>query len=255
MEQDRLLYKYTSFSRFIEMVEVQRLYLTNITLWEDPYEGYPVYTSFKEKNFLYKDANSFAYIKKKESLKSLYAQAWTYDAKESDAMWRIYSPDRLGVRITVALSDVIQCIRESLAGQFGHGMELKHYKVKYRDGLTVKKCLEKERQEGAILDHWICEYKRMAFSHEKEYRIACAVPLEPLLAKQCRTEGEKGQKVLQNIKTPPAIYYPISLGIFKEVLLDPRAPVYQEETFLAYCRKRSFKRDKVVFKKSELYHL
>jgi hypothetical protein len=36
------LYKYMPFEQIIELVEMKRLYLTRIILWNDTYEGYSI---------------------------------------------------------------------------------------------------------------------------------------------------------------------------------------------------------------------
>lgn len=92
------IYKYMSFEKFVEMVEEEQLYLTRIDLWEDLYEGSIINRLFENLSMKPLTPNQ------KELLKnlifhSLYAQSWCGDKNESDAMWRIYSPNCTGVRI------------------------------------------------------------------------------------------------------------------------------------------------------------
>lgn len=44
--------------------------------------------------------------------KLYYAQSWTKLIDESDAMWRIYSPQKTGVRIKVKKDNIISAILE-----------------------------------------------------------------------------------------------------------------------------------------------
>ena len=143
MEDDILLYKYMSFNRFIDMIELKRLYLTNITVWEDPYEGFPIIRNFGDGkpswvvNMMGKDLVRGI---QNSTLKSIYAQSWTYQDEESDAMWRIYSQDKLGVRIAVNLVDIICQVKKAISKIY-KDIVLNHYKVKYRQEFDVKKCI------------------------------------------------------------------------------------------------------------------
>ncbi|HSQ33468.1 MAG TPA: hypothetical protein VLM81_01045, partial [Peptostreptococcaceae bacterium] len=110
------LYKYMSFPQFISMIEFKQLYLTKISLWEDTYEGYDGVKRVevllgsilqdKIKNPIKQIANLV--------LNSTYAQSWTYQAQESDALWKEYSEDGLGVRIKMKRSYIERRIKEIL---------------------------------------------------------------------------------------------------------------------------------------------
>ncbi len=258
MENDRMLYKYISFSRFIEVIELERLYLTNITLWADPYESYPVIRNFVGRSAgksLQMMGTDFISMLQSSRLQSLYAQSWTCDNEESDAMWRIYSQDGLGVRLTVNLSDILPRIKEAVLKKFGEEININHYKVKYREKFDVKNCVTADGKGTVFTDKAICEFKRLAFEHEKEYRISCSLPISKIFAREDSHDSAKLAKELNNIETPPIIYYHTPLSIVKEVLLDPRAAKSHEETFLKYCQKRNLGQQKTVFKKSDLYSL
>lgn len=258
IEQDGVLYKYISFSRFIEMIELERLYLTNITLWEDPYESYPIIKSFGDRiPGLVPQIMSGNLVSAIQcsTLKSLYAQSWTYDNEESDAMWRIYSQDKLGVRIAIQLKDILLNIKEAVFKKNSEDIIINHYKVKYREKFDVKKYMTAGGKGTVFTDKDIYGLKRIAFEHEKEYRISCSLPINKIFKNEYYHDIEKLAKELNNIETPPVIHYHLPLNILKEVLLDPRAPKSHEETFMEYCNKRNFRQKKIVFKKSILYSI
>lgn len=110
------LYKYMTFEQFVDLIENKQLYLTNITSWEDVYEGYTIREFFNYINQK-KDIEDIN-IRKNEidfSIKCRYAQSWTNDdVIESDAMWRIYSPQKTGVRVKVKFKDIYDSIKDIL---------------------------------------------------------------------------------------------------------------------------------------------
>ena len=98
------IYKYLTFTQFIDMVESQRLYLTRISEWEDVYEAIGLKKVVSQITKIL--APPFVSEMMGEDLlgtldknlyDSYYAQSWTSSEQESDAMWRIYSPQREGV--------------------------------------------------------------------------------------------------------------------------------------------------------------
>lgn len=252
------LYKYISFSRFIEMIELERLYLTNITLWENPYEGYPIITKFGDRipNWCIKlMGGNLVSAMQSSTLKCLYAQSWTYDNEESDAMWRIYSQDKLGVRIAIPLKEILFNIQKAVVKENSEDIIINHYKVKYQEKFDVKNCITADESETIFTDKDICGFKRMAFEHEKEYRISCSIPFHNIFENEDCHDAENLIKKLNNIETPPVIHYDVPLAVLKEVLLDPRAHKSHEEAFMEYCSKRNFQQRNITFKKSTLYSL
>jgi hypothetical protein len=85
---DRPVYRIISVKRVIELFQRRQNVLVKPSLWDDPFE-----------NFI---LNSHILIEgRKLTLRSrnyVYGQCWTRHAA-SDAMWRIYSPEKNGVRI------------------------------------------------------------------------------------------------------------------------------------------------------------
>ncbi|WP_019554800.1 DUF2971 domain-containing protein [Propionispira raffinosivorans] len=259
MENDVFLYKYISFSRFVELIELHRLYLTKITLWEDPYEGFPVKKNFNEgiPTWVVEKMNKKLIEAGKNSvLQHTYAQSWTDTREESDAMWRIYSQDKLGVRITVKLAQILQQITEAVT-KINSTIKVNHYKVKYHQGYNVDNCRTPDKMGIIMTDKAICELKRPAFEHEAEYRISCSLKLADTMRKNnssMMSEIELAD-IFEKIQTPPVIHYDVPIDSICEVILDPRAPESHKKTFLEYCKNRGFDQHNVLFQKSNLYTL
>ncbi|AGK97395.1 DUF2971 domain-containing protein [Clostridium pasteurianum] len=250
------VHKYLTFNQFVDIIELQRSYFTNVPLWDDTYEAASQYEIFnqiiplKMANSFAKDENSMDQIKRmlKIQIKDMYAQSWTYDSKESDAMWRIYSPDKTGVRITTNVLKLKEQMKESLE------KDIEDYEVSY----DLKMNADKYKQKGTIAGYItsgraILEGKRSEFVHENEYRFSFSLNIQEYIG-SIKCEGEEPTfNEMYNFKREPVKYYKFPLNLISEVLLDPRAPKYFEETFNNYCENRKFKENNIVFKKSDLY--
>lgn len=197
-EKSDYLYRILKFHHAVQLFEKGELYFSHPSGWEDPYE---------------------VRVKHKWDHK-LYAQCWCKKSM-SDAMWRIYSPDRMSVRIKTT--------REKLCGTMADFTRKKEgYKRRLIDVdyLSTKEIEEKTNQcvktiklapndldaiTGAA--DILC-LKRLAFDHEKEVR---AILFCPSKANDTESKGI-------GIKIKPHEF-------IQSILIDPRAP---KELFQAF---------------------
>ena len=167
--------------------------------WEDPYELF----IFKQKTFI--DGKSFS-IDNYE--KRIYGQCWSLN-KDTDAMWRIYSPKKKGVRIRTTIGKMIQVLDQTrglmwTAPLFG----LVKY-VNQGDIITYLRDIEKGgtgKFFESIADSLF--YKRTEFSHEKEMRFI--IDIDP---NQPHVENDH-----INLKVNPSDF-------IEEIGLDPRLDI------------------------------
>ena len=166
--------------------------------WEDPYELF----LFKQNFFI--EGTPF-HINDYD--KKLYGQCWSLN-KDTDAMWRIYSSKKKGVRIKTTIGKMIQVLDQTrgmnwTAPAFGL--------VKYVDIKFIKEYLRQIEKDGSgkffemMSDSLF--YKREQFSHEKEVRFII------------QTEGVDGiqynDRDFLNLKIDPT-------ELIEEISLDPR---------------------------------
>ena len=239
------IYKYLTFTQFIDMVESQRLYLTRISEWEDVYEaiGLKKVVSQTMKTLAppfvpEMMGDELLVALDKIEYYSYYAQSWTSSEKESDAMWRIYSPQREGVRIKMKVDLIEQNMKKAFK-EIHSNMPLYHSSVVYRNDNL-----------GPI------NVKREAFNHEEEYRFwtvlqmgSFSQPPEKPFVNEIDSFIHYLDKCYR--ENPKSIYYPVTKDMIEEVTLDPRAAFYHEQTFNNYCNNRKLK--KGIFSKSTLY--
>lgn len=274
---EEYLYKYMSFEKFIDLIENKRLYLTHLPLQDDVYEGVAAnkfieYLDNKseqecknnniseEYNKVDKETND-SIIKKMKN--SRYAQSWTNNTLESDAMWRIYSINKSGVRIKISKEIIKKSILKTMQplitvnGQFCTGIPFRPISiidkaVNYDWNINFEEYSNKNGSNG-IFDIPFEYFKRKEFSHEYEYRFSVCVDID-YLQKKLLTHFDLNYEGATN-KIPKVIYYEMKNENIKEVLLDPRASNEFEETFLKYCENRDFKEKNIEYAKSKLYTL
>ncbi|EPK9348293.1 TPA: DUF2971 domain-containing protein, partial [Klebsiella pneumoniae] len=91
---DTPVYRIFSYERFIELITTNQLVLVQPSMWDDPYENFFLKTE------VVSDDGEFGSL---ESLcNSWYGQCWT-ENEDTDAMWRIYSPEKRGVRVKTTI--------------------------------------------------------------------------------------------------------------------------------------------------------
>ena len=163
-EIDQPIFRILTINRLFELFENNINILVNPKLWDDPFENFIMNSTLK-----FKSGIGFE-IGFKENL---YGQCWT-KTRESDAMWRIYSPDKNGVRITTTPRKLLTDLFKDVApdGNFSAYIG----KVKYYKSEDLIKLLDAKASE------WVFDktgkgpansllFKRVAFKHENEVRL------------------------------------------------------------------------------------
>jgi len=145
------LYRILPFPHLVEIFEKKELSLSCPKSWDDPYES----------------------LIAEKYLSLIFAQCWC-TVSLSDALWRIYSPDRLSVRIRTTESRLRAQVRAGLSDP--NRFQLEIGKVNYDSTKEVQKATQrqlsqykKSRKENDLLASLL--FKRNAYKHESEYRV------------------------------------------------------------------------------------
>lgn len=148
MTQVEYLYRIVSFSRAIDLFESQELHLVSPSQWDDPFE------------MLLKHKRSHA----------LFAQCWSKRAV-SDAMWRVYSPNRQSVRLRTTRQKLLDLSKRQTRDGFDCWVKDVAYEtptqVRIRLLRLAKQLNIKYSIENAVS---ALELKREAFDYENEVR-------------------------------------------------------------------------------------
>lgn len=88
-ELDKPIYRVFTIQRLLEAFEEEKLTLVRPSLWDDPFENYLMKAQGKME-----DGNTISISFRND----FYGQCWTKTI-ESDALWRIYAPEKNGVKV------------------------------------------------------------------------------------------------------------------------------------------------------------
>ncbi len=160
-EIDPVLYVYRIFSveRLFQLFDTKKNVLVHPSKWDDPFEncilsGLVELESGNKAQFGFKD--------------HVFGQCWT-SCRESDAMWRIYSPDKNGVRVRAKVRTLIEGLRSTdltFADISCFIGKVKYLQQKQFGSLNINVL---DNTGKGIADSLL--YKRMEFNHEKEVRL------------------------------------------------------------------------------------
>jgi hypothetical protein len=216
---DRPIYRIISTRRFIQILTTNEFTLVSPKKWDDPFENTLASTSIQVGH------EAKGVLKRN----GVYGQCWTWH-KETDAMWRIYSPSKDGVRLMTtprrlltSLQNAIGASAKCFIGQIQYkrksALQAYFYEINVSDisGVGVAESLL---------------YKSVQFRHEAEVRLI-----------YCAEEKVSHSNDVFGYQVSPS-------NLFDEVLFDPRMDRVRRKfcTETMNCLGYSFK-----IKKSTMY--
>jgi len=160
-EHGKFIYRTLSFSRLVELFETEENTLSIPSKWDDPFEN-----SILNSDFMLNGDRVRLDIRDR-----CFGQSWSRKY-ESDAMWRIYSPNKSCVRIRTTINKLAEslsckCTHPETAAFIG--------KVEYhnKENFTANaKNLAEDILDGTGYNQArSLLFKRNAFKHEQEVRL------------------------------------------------------------------------------------
>jgi hypothetical protein len=208
-DQNMFIYRTTSFPRLIELFETRKNSLSAPWTWDDPFENFILNADFN------KDGQRVKFAVHNQC----FGQSWS-TKYESDAIWRIYSPDKSCVRIRTKINKLATSLssanKNHITSAFIGKVEYFSEKriipeakklAKYIAGKTAKNLAR------ALL------FKRNAFEHEEEVRLI-----------YFGGHRETNKKIYQYGVDPH--------NLIESVALDPRASDQLLDVYKYYLRNK-----------------
>jgi len=212
-EKEKEIYRVMPGYRLLEIFKKKKNTLSKPHLWGDPYE-----------NFILKGRGRFsngtlALIGMRDSI---YGQCWTINI-ESDAMWRIYSPDKNGVKVRTTIKKLFESLYKAISPRTRDVKcfigKVEYYKKEEEENL-LKKIYITDSTGAGIAETLL--FKRRAFSHEKEVRLIYTA------------DKDKAQ--------PEIFQYNINpYELIEQIVFDPRMNEYLYQLYKESLRKMNFK--------------
>lgn len=200
-QKDKPIFRFLSVNRLFQLFETHRNFLVSPKLWEDPFENYIMSATTELK----REDEKGSCVGFRDNF---YGQCWT-QTRESDAMWRIYSPNKNGARITTTPRKLLHSLY-SFSGNQIQDYSCFLGKVNYYTTTKLKEFLDKNVTEWVYFDptgQGLAQsllFKRKAFEHENEIRLLF----------NSKFKGEKDPS-----------FYPYSfnpLELIDDIVFDPR---------------------------------
>jgi hypothetical protein len=209
------------FEFVIEMFQYNRLTLVSPTEWDDPFEKHWLQA-------LYPDDD-----KRKTNTGKIYGACFTKESR-SDAMWRIYSPSYLGVRIKIDVAKFIAQLKQIK----NHSGSIFIGNVKYKSDTDLIEISQSVKNATHTDDYIIKPWfnKRLAFKHENETRVIYVTH-----------EDDKKNKDIITFDINPRSFV-------SSMLIDSRAPDSLSDALLTHLRSVSGMGGNLI-KQSTLYKL
>lgn len=91
--------------RLREEISGNRLTLVRVGMWDDPFENF-----LGKWRFVLPTGES---VRTDTILRRFFGQCWTHHPAETDATWRIYSPDKHGVRVRSTVRALMTALWDS----------------------------------------------------------------------------------------------------------------------------------------------
>lgn len=222
VDMSKALFRIFSFDGLLQMLNENANYLVKTSLWEDVYENF-ILKEVVKRDGKETAMNSLADI--------FYGQCWT-SRKSSDAMWRIYSPDKKSVKIKTRLGKLYNMITPN-DGAFIVGQVRYYSQAKIEEDISNLPVLTKGEIISLIIQSLFT--KRNSFSHEAEYRVIYVA----------NSEKEK-------VDSPAKPFLINPLDFIENIYFDPRA----DDAYVERCTKiltNAFNYPKSRIRKSSLY--
>lgn len=161
-DHDRYVYRITTIDRVKTLFMSGQNTLVKPKLWDDPFENFILSAKVRHKSGVIRQYNYH---------ESVYGQCWTFH-KASDAMWRIYAPDKNGVRLRSRISDLAMGLRNAHPGSINATYRIG--RVRYLPSRKMRKIANSTFDDEGIDVDKLFEsllVKRPAFKHEREVRL------------------------------------------------------------------------------------
>lgn len=195
---DRAIYRFMPFNLLMELFRTSEFTLARTSKWDDPFENYIVSVRFKSGDGGTLDL-ALRHV--------VHGSCWTRKSV-SDALWRIYSPDKLSVRIGSSPRLIGEALQTGLARNPRSAWFIG--RVDYLPQGTIVKIASGYAQEilrdkSEVAAARSVLIKRRSFSHEDEVRVL-------VIDRHARSKGG-----LLRVRIDPH-------AMIRSVMIDSRTP-------------------------------
>lgn len=168
-QRAKRIYRVMTVDRLLEIFETRKNVLVKPSLWDDPFENFLLNTPQ-----LKADGNEYFSVLRDRA----YGQCWSLNI-ESDAMWRIYAPNKNGVKIETTVTKLFNSLYRSTSTYPRMSCFIGKVDYHSKKSLTAMARDVRDGGKSAVGSYNQAKsllIKRIAFKHEEEVRL---IYLEP----------------------------------------------------------------------------
>lgn len=205
VELNKPIYKFIPFQRFLEMLDNNYLYFRNVLRWDDNWE---IPTRLFQSEGLEGLGKLFL---EKDCWHETFATCFT-ERYDTDAMWRIYSPNKNSICIETTAAMLLQELTA-----YNNEYSVYYAPIIYCSftASDAREIFNEEKAKEYPAQFYGSYLKRDAFAHEREVRLAIQSP----------------KYNFENKNPPDGIQLPVNLrNIVRRIIIDPRL-TQQEAAF------------------------
>ncbi len=158
--KEEYVYRFLPLRYFLQLLDNRSLFFPRVSTWEDPYELFLFKQRFIDTKGMPINVLSLS--------ENIFGQCWTTQ-RDSDALWRIYSPDLMSVRIKTTVSRITSFIEKNQENGLLIKSGMVDYQAQNQIEAWLKSLLPSSINGIPLIDSLFI--KRNSFAHEKEFRI------------------------------------------------------------------------------------
>lgn len=229
LDRSQYIYRVMNPRHVYDLFQNRQNVLVSPKKWEDPFENLILASPVRLPSG---EIGEFGFRH------DFYGQCWTLN-KASDAMWRIYSPERKGIRVRTTIGKLF----DGLFGAMGkHATYQVHLgKVEYKREVELKRICEDgvELTPDATGMAKTLLLKRRAFRHEREVRLLCLTRPEDMVSDGLFRYSIDPATMVDQLMTDPRVTATEANGMRLEILRETgfRGPIKRS---LLYAPPKEF---------------
>lgn len=234
--EDSKIFRVLEVFRLFDIFETKRIGLTAPKLWDDPFEN------FLKHSYGVSSENKELRISFEGYSKYIFGQCWTLN-EETDALWRIYSPNRDRVKIKTTIAKLLERIRKIQNKWFRSYIGRVKYLPEHEIKKKISDGIKNSDKYFQITDKLIREYyliKRDTFKYENEIRLIVILPQPPENYKNAIYQDPDNLDICNLPLDDP-------VELIDEIVFDPRMPDSLVKAYTSYLR-RNFNFSKDMYK-------
>lgn len=173
LNEKTIIWRYMDIIKFLDLIQTQQLYFSNIENFNDPYEGFVSsdYKKMELKNFKTIEEKNLYEIEKKEELKNYFINCWHVNDYENVAMWKAYTDSNNGIAIKSTIGNLTVAIGEKNYKNKEYNRSVSFGKVEYIGELSDEEILKIKSKTIFNDKTKILLYKNISFEAENEVRL------------------------------------------------------------------------------------